>query len=69
MCFYSNKEALRENPGKEKIIENHITNPYVGTVNALGCSMSACPVVIDITAIDVDAICTISFDQISRLWS
>lgn len=51
MCFYSNKEAPRENPGEEKIIENHITNPCVGKCNALGCSTSACPVVSDITAI------------------
>lgn len=39
MCFYSNKEAQRENPGEEKIIENHITNPYVGMFKALGCSL------------------------------
>lgn len=35
MCFYSNKEAPRENPGERKIIENHITNPYVEMFNAL----------------------------------
>lgn len=51
MCFYSNKEAHRKNPGEENIIENHISNPYVGMFNAHGCSISACPVVIDITAI------------------
>lgn len=46
MCFYSNKEAPRENPGAEEIIENHITDPYVGTFKALGRSVSLCPVVI-----------------------
>lgn len=51
MCFYSNKEAPRENPGEEKMIENHITNPYVRMFNALDCSISACPAVIDITPI------------------
>lgn len=50
MCFYSNEEAPRENPGEEKMIENQITNHCVGMFNALGCSISACPVVIDITA-------------------
>lgn len=63
MCFYSNKEALRENPREENMIENHIINPYVGTLNALACSISACPVVIDIIA--VDDICSLSSDQIS----
>lgn len=47
MCFYSYKEAPRENPGEEKIIENHITNPCVGVFNALGCSLSVRPVVTD----------------------
>lgn len=27
MCFYSNKEALRENPAGGKIIENHFYKP------------------------------------------